>query len=319
MKLKEFNALTPAQRVTLALAPLQEYHVPNVMKKINAIRAMKTKIDHNLKIHRRVQLEHDVRLERRDREAKFRYDNANGQKPLASLGSLIAKGQLHSRLGYIQIGAWRVFAREVGAWNNDRYSKSWHKSHGGVWEVERREVVAIRINQFGNFEEKTVQLDGWRGNWMLNSLLELGLLERQAGLKSVRLHEAFDVALEKTTLGYSVFKRTLAGEFVGYSLVAPTGMTYHATTIKAAFAGLRQKLKAVEISKTHKINWDFCKKLGFCDAGIKQFASTFGLAIKGQYSPEQIEVAIKTNVGAAAPFEMELRKLAQALNYTPSL
>ena len=60
------------------------------------------------------------------------------------------------------------------------------------------------------------------------------------------------------------------------------------------------------------------KALGFCDSGIRAFCDAFGLSVKGEYSPREIEARVRADVEAARPFIRELEILSRAIGYNVS-
>ncbi len=221
---------------------------------------------------------------------------------------------------YAEVAGWTVVAREDVHEDWDAYSKRWHASHGPKRTVSNRRVEARRYGTNGELELKTAKLESWRGNWQLNTAVALGLLKEHKGLAHIRLHPAYEVREVRKVLGYRVYERLLAGEHVDFCVLSPLGATYHAATPAECIAGLRKKLEAVERAKTATITYGFChKRLGFCETGLKSFARTFGLDVRGAYTPDEIEAKVRSNPVAAAPYAFELRRLAEALGYQTAL
>lgn len=217
-----------------------------------------------------------------------------------------------------RVGKWWVSSKEDGQWNNDRYSKSWHRQNGGVWEVESRTVLIRRYDA----EKKVVikrdkEVSGWRGNWALQACQAAGILRPKkipSRLKSVQLNPLFGVRKVRQLGSMEVFERTLAGEHYDFCLLWH-GLTFHADSQRVAVQGLRQKMADVERKRNALINFRFCRSLGFCEEGIRQFCADFGLDPKGAYSPDEIRAAVERDRSAAGIYTGELRKLADAVGY----
>lgn len=218
---------------------------------------------------------------------------------------------------YAKIGEWIISSDEAISWDNNCYSKAWHRQHGGKKVVDYRLVMIRRLAADGSIEKRDIKIDGWRGQWALKALVESGVVapvKVAAKLKPVQLNAAFDVRLVRTVMGISIYERTLLGEHHDYCAVAGS-VTFHAGSIRAALKGLHKKTTEVQIRKNSPINWDFCKQLGFCDTGIREFCADFGINSKGSYSPDTIRDLVKADLSTAAKYENELRKVAQVLDY----
>jgi len=217
----------------------------------------------------------------------------------------------HSRLG-----DWIISSQEVVSFDNHVYSKSWHKRYGGKKTVDSRTVQIRKWTPDGTIN-MDVELSSWAGNWAIKALVQSGLVQPikvHKSLKAVQLNEAFDVRLIRTILGVSVYERTLLDCHYDYCAVGGD-VTYHAATVRYAIKGLHEKTTANSVAKNSPINWALCKSLGFCDTGIREFCSDFGLSEKGSYSPAQIHDLVKSDLAKSAKYEQELRKVAEALDY----
>lgn len=217
----------------------------------------------------------------------------------------------------INLGVWTIQAAENGAWNNNKYSKSWHRSHGGVWEVEGRTITISRPWGRGEIK-KTVELESWQGDFLAKAIIEAGLQPKSYNApKSVRLNDAYDAKHIETKRGYKIYSRTLLGAHVGYVIVSPNGVTFHHESRKELVRGLSNKIQArVQASFSKEINWKLVRELGFCKEGIREFLSITGLKEEKSYSPREVHTAIK-NVGyqAVSHFSSELNTLAKACKY----
>lgn len=206
-------------------------------------------------------------------------------------------------------------------WNY--YSKAWHRAHGPKRTISDRKVTIYKYN--GRCKNPlqvaaVVEFDGWRGNVLLQSVKQSGLFtapESKIPL-SVRLDKFYDAKLIRAIGHINIFERTLLGSHIDYCAVL-SGVTFHAATIRAAVRGVHVKIKAAAKRRNHPIDLKLCKELGFCDAGIKQFCNVFSIDIHGSYSPAEIEGIAKESPSKAAPFESELRVIANTLNYKTSI
>jgi hypothetical protein len=228
-----------------------------------------------------------------------------------------------NQVSKVVIGKFIFTQHEHVEWNMNRYSKGWHRQHGGVKEVSNRRVIISKADKRvkGGFKTlATVPFDAWRGNVLLQAIKESGLFtppESTLNL-SIRLDKFYDGRLIRVMGKLRIYERTLLGEFVDYCVVL-NGVTYHAETIRDAVKGIHTKIKAAFKKVNEPISYKLCKDLGFCDNGIRAFCDAFGLSIKDTFSPAYIESLVKAEPSKAAPFESELRTMAKALNYNISI
>ena len=221
---------------------------------------------------------------------------------------------------HVRIGDWIISSMEDVSYDNNYYSKTWHRAHGGKKSVDAR-IVQIRKWTPEGIINKDSHISTWAGNWLINGLVNAGIVtpvKLPKSLKSVQLNTAFNVRLIRTVLGVSVYERTFADCHYDYCAVAGN-VTFHGSSIRDCLKGLHKKTTEIKIAKETPINWDLCKSLGFCDTGIEEFCSDFGLDLKGNYSPEKINDIVKTDLSKASKYEQELKKVAQVLNYSISI
>lgn len=216
-------------------------------------------------------------------------------------------------------GWWYLKIEEV-SWDNSRYSKAWHRAHGGAKSVDRRAVEFRRWSGkagHSNIESRTAELTGWRGDWLARAVVDAGLApEKPAAPLSIRLHAAYDAELVSSSHGYRIYRRTLVGAPIDWVVVAPLGTTYHSADRKALLRGLRNKIRrSTARIEGRLIDWAKCKALGFCDGGIRAFCNDFDLDPKGAYTPEEIEAAIRASAYRASQYMDELRTLAKAVGF----
>jgi hypothetical protein len=210
------------------------------------------------------------------------------------------------------ISGWTATAWQEEEKDWSFYSKAWHRSHGSKVTITGR---FVRFTSPTGKKVKTVELDGWRGNWQVRALLAAGLVKPKKGQMHARLNEAFDIKIVEKRRGYKLYERTLKGEHVDYCLVSPLGVTYHAESFTECLKGLKQKRRAQQRKAVATISWDFCRGLGFCKEGIKEFCSAFGFSLSEAYTPQEIYEAIASAPAKAAPFESELRTLASVVGF----
>jgi len=225
------------------------------------------------------------------------------------------------RLGQIiKLGdGWFARADETITWDNNCYSKGWHRAYGGKKIVDARYVDFKRMTPRGP-EHIRVDIDSWRGNWLAKAITEAGLAPDRKNLPSlkIRLNKAYDAKLIAEKRGYKIYSRTLVGAHVDYVIQSPLGMVYHDTERANLVRGLHDKIRAKMLRLRlpgGKIDWSLCKKLGFCSAGIKSFCDAFGFDTRKSYSARDIYDRVKRDMSKAAPYFAELKTLAQAVNF----
>lgn len=196
------------------------------------------------------------------------------------------------------------------------YSKAWHRRYGPKVTVSHSITFARMFRGKPKLLKKIIEK---RGDYAVNAAVDLGILKpvkSKVPLK-IRLKNVYDAKQIATKRGYKIYERTLCKEHVDYVIVSPMGVVYHdskrSNLIKGLHAKIRASAKAMSIHGY--IDWKACKKLGFCDAGIKAFCDDFGLSTKQSYSPAQIEQAVRANPNLASPYLAELKTLANAYHY----
>lgn len=212
-------------------------------------------------------------------------------------------------------GDWVIRTREDVSWDNNYYSKSYNSKFGGKKTVDARWVLIRRVKADGTLDKQDITVDGWRGNYLLNALLQAGIIPENKAPLRIALHRAYNVRTIRLGRIVKLYERTLGGEHVDYCAVVGE-YTFHAASIREAIAGVREKIKLASLKAKGKlIDLELGRALGFCESGMKSFATTFDLDLKGHYTAEQLAERIKTNVAAAAPYASELRTLANAVGY----
>ncbi|QIR16666.1 hypothetical protein [Shewanella aestuarii] len=222
----------------------------------------------------------------------------------------------------IKLNTWTVKTHQDIDEDRNCYSKGWHRKYGPKYTVIGRYVTFSRKCGRG-VTSKRVYVNSWSGNYLENAVVEAGLEPKNSTLPlTIRLHKAFDAKLIRTVRGFKIYERTLLKAPVDYVIVSPMGVTYHddkkANLLKGLFKKIRASANGVKFA-AEKVSWKDCKKLGFCDAGIKSFCDDFGLSIKNAYTPRQIEEAVRKCPSLASPYINELRVLANAYNYSVNI
>lgn len=240
-------------------------------------------------------------------------------KTLSQIKSALDISQTRSSWAKITLGNWTVTTDQHIDEDWDYYSKGWHRSHGPKISISNRRITLSRPWGRGT-QTKSISLTSWAGNYLEKAIVELGLAPKKSKLPlHVRLHKAFDAKLIKTVRGHKIYQRTLLGQPVDYVIVAPFGTTFHADKYSDLIKGLYRKIRSIKGNLklgNDFVDWKACKKLGFCDAGIKSFCNDFGFNINQSYTCSQIEQKIQQNPSAAAPYLPELKQLAEAFNYS---
>lgn len=206
------------------------------------------------------------------------------------------------------------------SWDNNRYSKSWHRQYGGVKSVGDRRVAFKRMTKRG-VESKTVNVSGWRGDWLAKSVVEAGLAPKCKEMPSlkIRLNKAYGAKLIEVKRGYKIFQRTLLDSPVDWVIQSPLGMIYHDYDRKNLVKGLHNKIRQQSRKLQGLINWGMCKKLGFCSEGILEFCDLFGFDADSSYTPREIETEVRKHPELAVPFLSDLKILADSLDYHYSI
>lgn len=219
--------------------------------------------------------------------------------------------------GCIYLGRWKIEATQAEDRDYNYYSKSWHNSYGPKVTVSCR---CLTLTHPKRKRALTYNLKSWAGNFVAKAVVELGLYPKKTKVAlKIRLNKAYDAALIAEKRGYRIYSRTLLGAHVDYAIVSPLGMVYHDKDRGNLVKGLHNKIRSQTRKLQGLVDWKACKKLGFCDEGIKEFCGLFNLKTNAEYTAREIEEAVKKNLAAAAPFIAELRTLAESLNYKSEL
>jgi len=246
-------------------------------------------------------------------EAQKRDDEAGSPGYLFTLPGCVD----HPEMAWLEQlgGGWWLRRETIEDRDWEKYSKSWHRTHGPAVTVTARRVTIARMVA-GVPERHVVNLATWSGDWRARAIVEAGLAPTSSVPLAIRLHRAYDAELVSTRHGYRIYRRTLLGQAMDWVAVAPLGTTYHHETREGLIRGLHDKLRNRELKITGRlIDWAKCRSLGFCETGIRAFCDAFGLSPRGAYAPEEIERAVRSNPGAATPYLAELKTLATALGF----
>ncbi len=190
--------------------------------------------------------------------------------------------------------------------------------YGGRFKNYSR--VAERRVIFGQMRDGqphtiTVTAKSWRGNWLLNALVDAGIGGKSTAPMNVRLHRAYDAELikEYTIDGKpaKVWRRSLAGKKWDYCLVCG-GMTYHDTNPEELQPGWRKKQQEKKNRSGQPVTFAAARDLGFCETGIRQFCVTVGIDPAGTYTAREIKELITEYHGQLDQFAREIRIFRRA-------
>lgn len=214
------------------------------------------------------------------------------------------------------VGNWTITTSQDIDANRNYYSKAWHRKYGAKFTVSNRQITFTRPHGRGTLT-KTMKLKSWSGDYVARAVIEFGLEPKRPKFPlSIRLNKAYDATFLREKHGFKFYARTLLGEVVDYVIVSPLGTTYHDDIENNLTKGLRKKIKnRARKLRGELIDWTVCKKLGFCDSGLKEFCNLYGLNTRSIYTPEEIERVIRKRPKLATPFLSELKTLARAVNY----
>jgi len=215
----------------------------------------------------------------------------------------------------IQVGAWTITTEQDIDEDRNYYSKAWHRQYGPKRTISNRRITFERPWGKGT-RSVTHPLKSWSGNFVEAAIVAEGLAPKKAHTPlSVRLSKAYDAALIAEKRGYKIYRRTLLGKAFDWVIVSPLGMTYHDADRSKLVQGLHEKIRHQTRKLKGLIDWTACKKLGFCDSGIREFCSIFGLSPKESYTPQEVEAAVRQKPECAAPFVAELCTLSKSIGY----
>jgi hypothetical protein len=218
----------------------------------------------------------------------------------------------HEQNNIVTIGGWQAKAVEIATWNNNKYSKAYHRRYGAVREVHDRYVQFVSPSGHRTIE---IKLDSWRGNWQMKALIDAKIVKPKKGQMHIRLNAACDIKKIGVRFGYTFYLRTLKGEPLDYCAVSPLGQTFHAESPSKCIAGIKKKMAAIERRKVATIDWDYLRNLGFCKTGIIEFCDIFGFNPKDRVSPQEVYDRVMASPKLATPFLAELKKLADSLDF----
>lgn len=192
------------------------------------------------------------------------------------------------------LGIYTFECVEQGTYNNNKYSKSYHRKYGGVWEKEKSYVL---VNKDGEFFKK-IEVDNFKGN-VLNKILPV-LIDADKIISDVplyvRINKYYEAELIKSICGYNIYKRSLLNQFYDYVIVSHDKLTYHDQELKNLFLGLKEKIKTAALKSQNKlVNYKIVRSLGFCKAGIKEVADYLNLDTSKNYNISEIEDIFKNN------------------------
>ena len=203
--------------------------------------------------------------------------------------------------GYYHLGMYVVYIKEHGTWDNNRYSKAYHRQYGGVWEREKIEVKIYKKSG-ATIRCTTHLIDSFRGKWLTKLLIGEGIVKENRERSAItldRLHSARrvkDIELKNLESENKIFlyeRYIIKGQIEDYVAVKG-GTTYHDKNPRLAIKCLNEKIatkkREQQARGIHRvITREFVsKKMNFCQSGINSFLSKIGFEF-----PEEID-EIKT-------------------------
>jgi hypothetical protein len=192
----------------------------------------------------------------------------------------------------------------------------WHpRKHYPINKTTTRQILIRGLNQVGEVEIVDRYVDAWRGNYLLDTLIAAGVIASNKSRMDVRLHAAYDIREVRRGKHVTIFERTLAGEHIDFCAKRGS-LTFHAASDRDAVKGLHAKAKAAALRACGRaIDWNLGRSLGFCETGMRQFCTVFGLDTKQVLRPAELAEIVKADLTAAAPFAAELKVLANAVGF----
>lgn len=190
------------------------------------------------------------------------------------------------------LGIYTFECVEQGTYNNNKYSKGYHRKYGGVWEKEKAFIIINKNNQFF----KKVEVDNFKGDLIVKIIKALDLIPNSNIPLYIRINSAYDAILIKSIRGYKIYKRTILDQFYDYVIVSPDKLTYHDENLKNLFIGLKEKIKTAALKSENKlVNYKILRSLGFCKSGITEVANYLNLDTRKNYNISEIEDIFKNN------------------------
>lgn len=147
------------------------------------------------------------------------------------------------------LGCYEFKFLESGNYNCNKYSKTYHRKYGGVWEKEKCYVIVNKDNKF----LKKIKVDNFKGN-NLHKIIH-ALTDKVASNVPlyIRLNEYYDAKPIKSIRGYTIYKRTLLDQFYDYVIISPDKLTYHDPELKNLFIGLKDKIRTMSLKTENKL------------------------------------------------------------------
>ncbi len=205
---------------------------------------------------------------------------------------------------------------KIGEWfyrTEETLEYPYRGSYKNFSRVAERRVIFGQMRD-GQPHKITVVAKSWRGNWLLNALVDAGIGGKSTAPMNVRLHKAYDAELVKEyTLDgklAKVWKRSLAGADWDFCLVC-AGMTYHGL-LDELESGWREKQQERKNRAGQPVTFEAARDLGFCETGIRQFCATVGIDPAGTYTASEIKELITGHRNQLDQFAREIRIFRRA-------
>jgi hypothetical protein len=190
----------------------------------------------------------------------------------------------------------------------DYYSKKYGRPKN---TYTNRRVELLTSYSFGS-PVKTYYVEKFIGPFIIDAIASFTGIKKimvPKHLRPVQLNPYFEIELMRDIFGIQIYARSIAGEIIDYCAMRQK-MTYHAETVLDAVAGLKVKLQAKADQETQILDYKVARKMGFCDAGIRQFVSDNELDIDGQYTRAELRnIVIKRRQLNVDKYKQELARM----------
>lgn len=145
-------------------------------------------------------------------------------------------------------------------------------------------------------------LKTYSGNFILNAIEEylcfkVEKIKIPPTLRPVQLNPKMKVIeiINMDNSSFRSFKRLFAGVHYDYCVLRG-GITYHGTTLNQCYAGWKKKKAIADRAREadgKKIDMKYCRRLGFCESGVKGFCAVNGLDSSGEYTIAELKRIVK--------------------------
>lgn len=180
------------------------------------------------------------------------------------------------------------------AWDTDSdwnyYSKRYNRPKN-TYSNRRVELLTFGPESIGGGKIVDVyHVNAFRGPFLIDAIVRfcnLRPVKVAKGLRKVQLNDYFEITLLRDVCGVQIYSRSIAGQLIDYCALYHN-TTYHAATVAATVAGLKNKIREHAAHEGEIINYEAARKLGYCDTGIRNFATDNELDIDAQYTRAEL-------------------------------